>query len=92
MKITLCVYGNLKDVVGTRETAIEGPEGAMLKEIPALLRSHFGEELYHLLNNQQPFVGLRVLINGRDHFTLEGLDTMLVDGDRVTIFPPIAGG
>jgi len=33
-----------------------------------------------------------VLINGRDYFTLQGLETVLVADDTVTIIPPFAGG
>jgi len=33
-----------------------------------------------------------VLINGRDHFTLQGQKTVLADGDTVTFIPLIVGG
>jgi molybdopterin synthase sulfur carrier subunit len=33
-----------------------------------------------------------VLKNGREVLHLDGLDTPLDDGDRVSVFPPVAGG
>jgi len=36
--------------------------------------------------------GFRVLVNGRDIDFLRRFETMLGDGDRVVVFPPVAGG
>lgn len=35
---------------------------------------------------------LQVLVNGRNIFFLEGLDTPLRSGDEVAVFPPTYGG
>jgi sulfur-carrier protein len=37
-------------------------------------------------------VGLVILINGRNIGKLDGLNTVLKEGDQVTLFPPAAGG
>jgi sulfur-carrier protein len=37
-------------------------------------------------------VGLVILINGRNIGKLSGLNTVLKEGDQVTLFPPAAGG
>lgn len=92
MKVRLRLYGALKATIGSREIEIELAEGTELRELPPLLRSRCGEKLFRLLGEQEPFVHLRVLINGRDHFTLRGLQTVLVDGDTVTLMPLVAGG
>lgn len=92
MRVRLRLYGALKAAVGSREVELELAEGTELRELSPLLRSRCGEELFHLLGEQAPFGRLRVLINGRDHFTLQGLETVLVDGDTVTLMPLIAGG
>jgi molybdopterin synthase sulfur carrier subunit len=35
---------------------------------------------------------INVLKNGREVLHLDGLDTSLDDGDRLSVFPPVAGG
>ncbi len=35
---------------------------------------------------------IKVLVNGRGLHVLHGLDTLLVDGDVIALFPPVAGG
>jgi molybdopterin converting factor small subunit len=92
MKVRLRLYGGLKAVVGSREIELELPEGAELRRLPPLLRSRCGEGLFRLLGEQEPFGHLRVLINGHDHFTLQGQETVLADGDTVTFIPLIVGG
>lgn len=92
MKVRLRWYGELKAAVGSRESEVEVTEGTEIRELPVLLRSEHGERLFYLLGGHEPFGHLRVLVNGRDHFTLEGLKTVLADGDTVTIMPPVRGG
>lgn len=85
-------YGALRDAVGTRQSELEVPEGATLGQLPLLLQAVYGEKLFHLLGGNQPFNSLRVLINGRDHFVLQGLGTTLAQGDTITLMPPMVGG
>ncbi|KKM16336.1 hypothetical protein LCGC14_1686860 [marine sediment metagenome] len=33
-----------------------------------------------------------ILVNGRNHLFLDGLDTKLRDGDEIVLSPPIVGG
>ncbi len=39
------------------------------------------------LNTMQPKERAKVLVNGRDIIWLQGFDTRLKDGDKVTLFP-----
>jgi len=92
MHITCRWYGTLKAIVGSRESCLELPEGTTLGGLARALREACGEEVYHLLGGDEPFGYLRVLVNGRDHFTLRALDTVLSPGDIVTFMPPMVGG
>jgi molybdopterin converting factor small subunit len=35
---------------------------------------------------------LRILINGREYTQLNGLETVINEGDTIAFLPPIAGG
>ena len=50
----------------------------------------FSQELTTAEGNLR--TGVAVLINGRNVDFLQGLNTPLNPGDRVTIIPPVAGG
>jgi len=92
MKLNLRVYGNLKQIVGNRDTVIDVPELTTLNDLPEVLKPIFGEEFYQLIKGDTAFMGMRVLVDGRDLLTLDGLKTVLFEGNTVTILPPIVGG
>ena len=90
--VKIRLYGPLKTTVGKRQSEVELPEGATLGQLPIALQARYGQQLFVLLGGNQPFHQLRVLINGRDHFTLYGLETPLAEGDTITLMPPMVGG
>ena len=92
MKLNLRVYGSLKQIIGSRNIIIDVPEHTTLNDLPDVLKVKFGEEFYQLIKGDPAFKGMRVLIDGRDLFTLDGLETILYEGNTVTILPPIVGG
>jgi len=49
--------------------------------------------LYQLVNeNHQIINGTMILINGRNIYHLDKLNSIAIDGDEVSIFPPGGGG
>jgi len=92
MKLNLRVYGSLKLIIGNRNIVIDVPEHTTLNELPDVLKVTFGKEFYQLIKGDPAFKGMRVLIDGRDLFTLAGLETILYEGNTVTILPPFVGG
>lgn len=92
MRIKLRLHGQIKAAIGSREIELEVREGARLRDLPTLLASRYGQEIATLLGGEEPFRSLRVLINGRDHFTLKGVETRFAEGDVVSLVPPIVGG
>jgi len=101
MKIIVKPYLFLRDVLGFTGREIELPdEGEKTAgDLLNLLRSNFqlpdrvaiSQGQLILFAENQP-VGLVMLINGRNIGNLRGLDTVLNEGDQVTLFPPAAGG
>ncbi len=89
----------LRDILGFASREISLPEGARIKELLNLLRSDYQlPDQYELprgnlvlFEEDQP-VGISMLINGRNIRQMKGLDTVLNNGDTITLFPPAAGG
>jgi molybdopterin converting factor small subunit len=81
----------MRAAVGSRESEVELPEGAVLAQLPRLLSAEYGEHLFDLLGGEEPFGQHIVIVNGQ-HTALQGLDLVLNEGDTVTIMPPMSGG
>lgn len=92
MKINLRLFGELKAVVDCREIEMNIPEKTSLGVMLRLLEENFHLTEIGLLEGDVLSRRFRVLINGRDIFTLQGLDTLFADGDTIAIFPHIVGG
>jgi molybdopterin synthase sulfur carrier subunit len=62
--------------------------GEMLEDLEAEFEGLAGS----LLENGDVPTAVNVLVNGRDVAHIDGIETVLEDGDTVSIFPPVAGG
>ena len=99
MKVVVRLYLFLRDVLGSKEVALELPEGSSVSELLQIMREQYGlpdrisTEYGNLvlIENDQP-VGLIILVDGRNIKQLQGLATVLKDGSVITLFPPAAGG
>jgi molybdopterin synthase sulfur carrier subunit len=81
MKITIRVFASLRETVGTGQLELDLPENASLLAVVEQLLARYPEldgeqEMWHFAVNQ----------------THANPDTLLRAGDRVAIFPYIAGG
>jgi len=85
----------LSKIVGAREIEISVPNGCTLQGILENMVDTYGDELAsHLFQpkstNLLPY--LRLMVNGRDIAFLDGMNTLLKEGDEVLILPPVSGG
>ena len=91
--VTVKGYLTFRPFVGEQRIAVS--EGCTLRILLEDLKVSLGEEFAHQAFDEQGALldYVAVLLNGQhdSHLPL-GLDTPLVDGDQVSIFPPIAGG
>jgi len=92
MELELRFFANFRDAVGqkTIHREFEG-ETVTVGEVVDAIEAEFPE--VEILDDEgalRTFV--RTLKNGREVAHLEGLETVLEDGDTVSIFPPVAGG
>ena len=96
MKVTIEYLGYIKQTLGlTQAENLEIKTNASVRDLLVLLAEKYGEpfkkSIYHPEDKElQPHYILA--LNSLMVNLLNGLDTKLKDGDRVTIMPVITGG
>ena len=87
-------YANFRQAVGTKSIELDLSEGSPLQAlIEEIIRLHPGLRPLLLNDNGQLRPHVHVFINGRDsQYLPAGIATPLSTGDKVDIFPPVAGG
>ncbi len=85
-------YSYLRDLIGQKEVELELDEGTTISHLleELVLDSKTKEVLLDKNNEVKP--DITILRNGREIKFLEGLDTVLKEGDEVSVFPLVAGG
>lgn len=92
MQIELRFFANFREPVGQKVLEWEYDGGAvpvgdvlhdLVDEYPELDFFEEDGELREFLN---------IMKNGRDVNLIDGLETPLEDGDKLSLFPPVAGG
>jgi MoaD family protein len=92
MRVTVRVFGELTQLL-SRRNILELDEGATVGNLANRMADEAGLKRQGYLGNFK--VGgseLAILVNGRNIALLDGVSTVLEDGDEVVILPPSAGG
>ena len=94
MKITVQFLGNIREITGTREQAFDISEPTVQALVDRMTEEYGDGFRRTLIDTSTGKVSSSVVIalNGVDVDALEGVKTILKDGDIVAIFPPVAGG
>lgn len=95
MRVTFHTILGLKQVIGQRRTEIDLPHGSTVEDFLTYLRETWGDKLATRLFNPGsgavlPYV--RIMVNGQTIQFLEGMETLLKEGDEILILPPVSGG
>jgi len=89
MNIEVLFFGQLRELTEVPRTIVEIEDSASLADLVESLVGIYGVAFR---NKADSIKGLRILINGREYNVLDGMETLLKDGDTVAFLPPIAGG
>lgn len=91
MNIQLRSFANFREALGARSVDRDVQDGATVGDVLHALDEEYAEfEVFDESGDLREY--LSILVNGRDITHLEGLDTPLEDGDKLSLFPPVAGG
>ena len=95
MVITLRSILKLKEALGGTDLALKFPEGTTVSGLLDYMRDRWGERISsHLFDPQNglPLPYVRIMVNGQTIQFLDGLGTVLKEGDEVLLLPLVGGG
>jgi len=91
MIVTVRGCADLRQVIGRREMVL--PEVTTVQHLLDLLIADHPEIGTALLDPAGALLpAVNILKNGRNIYFLNGLSTLLEEGDLIAVFPPVAGG
>jgi molybdopterin synthase sulfur carrier subunit len=93
MDLELRFFATFREAVGQKTIEHEFEDGATVGEVLLTLESAYDGLEGNLIDDQgnlQP--NLNILKNGREVLHMEGTETVMEDGDTLSVFPPVAGG
>jgi molybdopterin synthase sulfur carrier subunit len=94
LEVKLRYYAMVRDAAGKRAETLSLPEGATVMDLIHRLIVLYGDPFkgYVYDDEGRLFDYLMFSVNEVDIRSLDGFDTVLRDGDRVLVMPPIGGG
>ena len=94
MLVKVRTFANLRDIVGSGEIDYEIKQGNTLGSLLESMCHTYGNSFEHQIKDQSTaaLVPFLLLINGKTYRSVADLDTILHDGDEVTIMLPFDGG
>lgn len=85
-------FANYRAEVGRKEIQRVYPDGSTVGDVLLALEAEFPGLEGELVQDGAVREQTGVLKNGRDVHHLQGTATQLEDTDRLSVFPPVAGG
>ncbi len=92
MNITVKTFADFREVLG-KELLLSVAEGTTVRELLNQLgRANpvFADKIFG--GNAQSTPSFIILKNGRNIHSVDGIETLLAEGDVIAIFPLVAGG
>ena len=85
----------LRKILGQKELEVSIPEKSTVKDLLSWMINKWGDELSpHLFKSGSNLLlpHIRLMVNGRSIEFLNGMDTILRDGDEFLMLPLLTGG
>jgi molybdopterin synthase sulfur carrier subunit len=95
IKVKVSTILSLKKILGQREFEVSLPPESTVKDLISWMVKTWGDKLsLHLFSpgSDQILPHIRLMVNGRSIEFLNGMETMLRDGDEFLMLPLVAGG
>ncbi|MFB6299305.1 MAG: ubiquitin-like small modifier protein 1 [Halobacteriales archaeon] len=91
MHLELRFFATFRETVGQKTIEREFDAGTTVGEVLESLVDEYPDlDLFDAEGDLRDY--LNVMKNGENVIHLQGLDTPLEDGDRLSLFPPVEGG
>jgi len=92
MELELRFFATFREAAGGKTVAAEYPDDSTVGDVLRALEDEYEGMAGRLIVDGGLAPQINVLKNGREVLHLDGLDTPMADGDRLSVFPPVAGG
>ena len=92
VEVEVRLFATFRAAVGQKTITREFPEAVTVREVLEALEAEFDGLAGQLLADGAIPEQLNVLKNGQDVRHGEGPEGTLTTGDRLSLFPPVAGG
>jgi len=95
IKVKVYTILTLKKVLGKREFEVSIPPGSTVKDLISWMVNEWGDKLSsHLFKPESDSLlpHIRLMVNGRSIEFLNGMETVLQDGDEFLMLPLVTGG
>ena len=92
MQIELRLFATVREAVGESTLTRRVAEGTTVREMLVALRSEYPALEGMLIADGEIADSVTVLRNGTHVTHFDGPETVLSDGDRLSITPPVTGG
>jgi molybdopterin synthase sulfur carrier subunit len=95
VKIKVYTIMELKKILGARQSEVSLAPGSTVKDLLSWMINKWGDSLSaHLYKpgTHSILPHIRLMVNGRSIEFLNGMETVLQDGDEFSMLPLVAGG
>lgn len=95
IQIKICTILGIKKVFGQREFDVTIAQGSRVRDLLFWMVNRWGEDLAVQLfqpGTDLPLPHVRFMVNGRAIDFLQGMETVLQEGDEFLMLPIVSGG